>query len=505
MQPPGRKTGIVVVIALAHVVAHVATNSNYGIFRDELYYLACSDRLDWGYVDHPPLSIAVLALVRALLGDSVDAIRLPAALAGGAAVLLTARLARNFGGGPGAQWTAALGYAATATSLVLFGFFSMNAFDVLFWLMAALIAVRLIAGGDRRLWLLLGFTVGLGLLNKYSMGFFALALAIALVLTPQRTVLGGPWPWAGAALAVLLFAPHVVWQVYSGFPTLEFVRNAQAQKIATMSPLAYVAAQVVQTNPLLSPLWLMGLGYLLFGAPLRRYRAFGLAYLILLTGFVLQQAKPYYLAPIYPVLFAAGGVALERIAGRARIAHLLVALWLIASGAVIAPLALPILPPGAVGRYTAALGIEVPREERAHTGALPQHFADRFGWENMAATVAHVYQSLPAHERALAAIVTGNYGQAGAVDYFGRRLGLPRAISGHNNYWLWGYGSADGRVVISIGLPHERLLEVCGSLQHAATIVSPYAMPHETNLPVYVCRDLKLPMDEAWRSLKKYI
>lgn len=506
MQPAeGNDTRILVGLALLHVGLHLATNGHYGIFRDELYYIACSDRLAWGYVDHPPLSIAILALTRRLLGDSVHAIRLPVALAGGVAVFHVGRLARDLGGRATAQWMAALAYAMTATSLVFFGFFSMNAFDALIWIVTARIAAHLLNGGDRRLWLAFGLAVGLGLLNKYSIGFFAFALIVALVLTPQRTLLIGPWPWVGGAIALALFTPHIIWEANNGFPTLEFIRNAQVEKIVAMTPLDYIGAQVVQTNPVLAPFWLIGLGYLLVSQAKRRYRVFGLTYLVLLALFLLQQAKPYYLAPVYPLLHAAGGVALERATASTRAWRSLVGCWLIVAGVIVAPMTVPILAPADVVRYAVAIGIEAPREERGHAAELPQHFADRFGWENMARTVANVYRSLPPHERERAAIVTGNYGEAGAIDYFGPGLGLPSAISGHNNYWLWGYGNATGDVLITVGVRRERLDELCTSVEQAATIVSPYAMPNETDLPVHVCRGLKIPMAEAWQMLKRFI
>jgi hypothetical protein len=223
--------GILLALALIHSGLHLATNGNYGIFRDELYYLACSDRLAWGYVDHPPLSIVVLAATERLLGDSVAAIRLPVALAGGLAVFLVGRLARDLGGGRTAQWTAALAYVVTATSLVLFGFFSMNAFDALAWIVCARLAARLLNGGDGRWWAALGVAVGLGLLNKYSIGFFTFAFVVALLATPERRLLAGARPWIGGALAAALFAPHLWWQAQQGFPTLEFIRAAQEQKI----------------------------------------------------------------------------------------------------------------------------------------------------------------------------------------------------------------------------------------------------------------------------------
>lgn len=496
---------ILVALALIHVGLHLATNGNYGIFRDELYYSACSDHLAWGYVDHPPLSIAILALTKRLLGDSVEAMRLPVALAGGVAVFLVGRLARELGGGRTAQWLAALAYVVAATPLVLFGFFSMNAFDALDWIICACIAARLLNGGDDRWWVALGLAVGVGLLNKYSIGFFIGGFVVALLPTAQRRLLATPWPWLGGAIAAALIVPHLLWQVGHGFPTLEFIRTAQQEKIVPMGPLDYIGAQVVQTNPLLAPLWLIGLGSLLFSATMRRYRPFGLTYVVLLALFLAQQAKPYYLAPVYPILLAAGAIVLERVALSRQWLRPVFAAWLAFAGVVVAPMALPILPPVALSRYGEAIGLQPPREERGAAAALPQHFADRFGWKNMAETVARVFEGLPENDRRVAAIVTGNYGEAGAIDYFGPTLGLPPAISGHNNYWLWGYGDATGEVLITVGFQRPVLEELCTSVERGATIVSPHAMPYETDLPVYVCRGLKISMPEAWRRLKRFV
>jgi hypothetical protein len=230
-----------------------------------------------------------------------------------------------------------------------------------------------------------------------------------------------------------------------------------------------------------------------------------LTYLVLLASFLAQQAKPYYLAPAYPILLAAGAIAMERAAFSRRWVQPLVAGWLVAAGIVVAPLTLPVLSPDALLRYSRAIGLEAPREERRATAPLPQHFADRFGWQHMAETVARVYRDLPESDRRRAAIVTSNYGEAGAIDYFGPELGLPKAISGHNNYWLWGYGGTNGEVLITVGLPLASLESLCVSVRQEATIVSPHAMPYETNLPVHVCRGLNVPVSEAWRRLKRFV
>jgi len=294
--------------------------------------------------------------------------------------------------------------------------------------------------------------------------------------------------------------PPASWQAID-----DAIRTAQAQKITAMSPIQFIVAQIVEGNPFIFPLWLIGLIGLLLSTRLQRYRVFGLTYLLLLILFIVQQAKPYYLAPAYPILLAAGATLVERaVAGRHAI-HVAVAVGVIAGGLVVLPMSVPILPPETFVSYSKAIGLAPAQAERNALGALPQHMADRYGWENMARTIAHVYEALPPNERSAAAIVGSNYGEAGAVDYFGPALGLPKAISGHNNYWLWGYGNANGEVLITVGIRKDRLDELCSSVEQRATVVSPYAMPYETDLPIYVCRGLKIPIAEAWARLKRFV
>jgi hypothetical protein len=503
-RPPGR-TAVVVLVGLAvgKLLIHFATNGNYGYFRDELYYLACSNHLAWGYVDQPPLSIGILAATRALLGDSIFAVRLPVVLSGAVCVVLTGLLAGALGGNRYAQGLAALAYLVTATTLAMSSFFSMNAFDLLFWLACMHIIVRLLRGGDTRWWLLLGAVAGLGMLNKYSVAFGVFGLIAGMALTPSRRYLLSGRLLASGALAALIFAPHLLWEVSNGFPTAEFIRNATAHKIVAMSPAAFFAAQIIENNAFTAPLWLGGLGYLLFAPALRRFRPLGWMYVVVLLILLLQRAKPYYLAPAYPALLAAGALAVERL--RWRWLRVALPIWLVVGGVTVGAMAIPALPPATYVSLSPLLGVKAPQEERGHTAKMPQVLADRFGWENMTATIARVYNGLPPEQRAGAAILAGNYGEAAAVDFFGPRYGLPKAISGHNNYWLWGPRGATGAVVIAVGIAKADLQKYFATVDQADTIVSAYALPLEANLPVYVCRDLRIPIEQAWPQLRRFI
>jgi 4-amino-4-deoxy-L-arabinose transferase-like glycosyltransferase len=504
MEKP-RLDPFVFAVAAAHLFLHLVSLRGYGIFRDELYYLACADHLDWGYVDHPPLSIALLWGQRALLGESLGAIRVLPALVGVGLVFLAALLARELSGGRFAQGLAALAVAVVPQYLGITGFFSMNAFDLLFWAAAALVVARIVNTGDARLWLVLGALLGLGLQNKISVLFFGFGLAVALASTPLRSHLRQPHLWLGGLLAGVLFLPHLLWQARYDWPTLEFIRNAKQYKIADLTPLQFFGAQILEIHPLNAPLWLAGLVWLLAGREGRKFRVLGIIYVVAFVTMLLQKSKPYYLGPAYPMLLAAGAVAFEGwTRSRPALRPVLLAV-LAVGGLLLSPLAIPLLPVETFIAYQRALGLAPVVAERSTLGPLPQHFADRFGWEEMAAAVAEAYDTLPENERAGAVIVTSNYGEAGALRYFGARHGLPPAVSQHNSYFFWGPGREKADVVIAVGMDAADLHEAFESVTEAGRVKSPYAMPYETRRPILVCRGLKLPLAEAWARGKRFI
>jgi 4-amino-4-deoxy-L-arabinose transferase-like glycosyltransferase len=509
----GAQTGTNVLLGSLAVLAlliHCVTNSAYGYFRDELYYIACSNHLAAGYVDHPPLSIVLLAASRRLLGDSLPAIRLLPALAAAGLVALTGLLARALGGGRTAQALAALAVLVAPGYLVVHGFFSMNAFEPLFWGLAAYLLIQLLNTGNRTLWVPFGVVVGLGLENKHAMLFFGFGVAAALLLTPHRRLLRDKWLWAGGGLAALIFLPNLVWEATHHWPTVEFMRNAQAYKNAPISPAEFFAGQVMTLHPLTAPLWLAGLVFFLWSAAGRRYRLLGWIYVVICLLFIVEQAKVYYLMPIYPMLFAAGAVAAEtwtqRRARWIRPAYVAV---LVAGGLATAPMAVPVLPVETFIRYAHTLGLSQQAQkavsERNEAAELPQYFADMFGWDDLVATIAQAYDSLPAADRARAAIFVQNYGEAAAIDFFGPAYQLPPAISGHNNYWLWGPRGATGEVVIVLGGSADQLASQCESVEPLGVVRCRYCMPFEDNRPIHLCRHLKQPLEQLWAQLKRYI
>jgi hypothetical protein len=486
------------------LLIHFAFNGRFGYFRDELYYAACGQHLSWGYVDHAPLAPWLAQLSRSLLGDSLFSLRFLPALAAPAKIFLAGWIARELGGRSFAQFLAALTTLIAPIYLTFDNFFSMNSFEPVFWMACAAIVLRILNGGDARLWLLFGLVAGLGILNKHSMLFFGSGIVVGLLFTPARRHYTSKWIWTGAAISFFLSLPNLVWEIRNGWPTIALLRSVMGTKYAVVSTWDYIWQQSLLTLPLAAPIWLAGLWYLFRDSQGKKYAVLGWAYLTVLAEMLVLHGKIYYLAPAYIMLLAAGATWIElHLLPRtgARLKYAIVAPLLI--GAMIAaPLAVPMLSVDATIAYARFWDVKAVRVENVPQGDLPQLFGDMFGWQEQAAGVASVYYSLPAAERTRAALFAYNYGEAGAIDYFGGRYGLPRAISGHNQYGLWGPRNYSGEVVVAIGFTETRLRKFFAEVTPAANISPRYAMPEETNLTIFVCRRPKSSFQESWDSWK---
>jgi hypothetical protein len=512
----GKRTGLLIVAALtlAKLALNVAFHGRYGYFRDELYYIACSDHLDWGYVDHPPLSIAILKLTRLIAGDSLFAIRFPAALATALTIVFTAFIARRLGGGRFAQSLAALAVALSPIVLGSGAVYSMNAFDLLFWALGAFVLVLILTGGSQRLWLLYGVVVGVGVMNKYSMLFFGAGTVAALMLTPRRRDLLEPWIWMGGIIAVVIVLPHVLWEVRRGWPTLEFIHNATAEKNAPLSVGEFLRTQPMLTGFGQALLSLIGFAVLLRARGNTSVRALAWMFPIVTAVMVAGNAKPYYLSPIYFPFIAAGAVATEAgLAGALRWGRPIVTGAVAVLALVALPFVVPILPVDRFIRYQQALDVKPGSDEREAVGDLPQYYADMFGWDAMAAQVAAVYEHLTPEERQHTVIYVRNYGQAGALDFFGRRYGLPKATCAHNNYWYWGTGDPEMRVAIVFGARQTlegNLADLKGPGRFdeatlAATTHCEHCRPSENGQMIFVCRGAHFTFKEIWSRERHFI
>jgi 4-amino-4-deoxy-L-arabinose transferase-like glycosyltransferase len=494
----------VLVPALAQPVLHLLTGDGFGIFRDEYYYLACAARPAWGYVDHPSLSIWLLAAWTTVFGDSVRSIRVPPALCGSALVVLAGATTAELGGRRWAQLFTGLGVAVGLAGLVIAGFYSMNSYDLLVWAGAYYLVIRIARTGEGRLWPWLGLVLGLGLLNKIGVLVLGLALAIALLATEHRRHFRDPRLYLGGLIAGLFLVPYVLWNLAHGWPTLQFIANAQRYKIANLSLAAFVSENVLEANPLALPLWLGGLVWLLVARPARPYRLAGVMFLLTFLILVVQKSKPYYFAASFPPMMAAGGVAWERwTSGRRwRWARGLMAANLLAAGLVFAPAAVPLLSPEGTVAYLHRLGIAPVAQEVGRTSVLPQYFSDRLGWEELARVVSDAYRRLPEDDRKRSVVLGRNYGHAGALEYWSRRYAMPRVYSVHNNYWLWGPPAERPEVVIVTGGRRAPLEELCGQVVAAGEAVTPLAM--ESRIPVWLCRGLRQPLAEVWAEYKAF-
>ena len=470
--------------------------------------MASTRHLAWGYVDHPPLSIALLALVRSLVGESLAAIRVVAALLGAVTVFLTGRLARAAGGRGFAQGLACLCALLAPVFLAVGHYYSMNAIEMALWPAASLLLLRALRTGRTLDWAILGSILGLGLLNKISASWLGLGIGSGLLLTPHRRALRTSGPWLAAGIAALIILPHALWQVANHYPTLEFMRNATAQKMARVGSLDFFQGQVLTMGPGNAPVWIAGLLFVFLARSGKPWRLFGWLWLsiclLLLAG---GRSRASYLSPAYPALFAAGGVAWERwlSSGLARWARPVLVALVALLGVLAAPFALPVLPVRSFLRYEAASGMTPKTEERQQVGPLSQQYADMFGWEEIAAMVARAWESLTPEERQHARVFAQNYGEAGAVDVLDRRLRLPPTLSGHNSYWLWGPEGWDGHVLIIIGGDPADNARWFDSVQQVGTTGSALAMPYERGIGVSIGRGLKIPVAEAWPKLKKFI
>ncbi len=492
-------------IASVQLLLHVTTTGNYGIFRDEYYYLACADRLAWGYVDHPPFSIWVLAAWKAVFGDSVHSIRLLPALCGAALILLTGATAARLGGGRWAQVFAGAGIGIGAAGLVICGFYSMNCFDLLAWAGAYYLLIRIAGEDQAHLWPWLGLVLGLGLFNKIGVLVFGIALVVGLVATHHRRYFFDRRLYLSGAIAMAFFLPYVLWNLAYDWPTREFIANAKQYKIADIPPLGFLAENILQANPVTLPLWLGGLCWLLFARSAQRFRLVGLMAVVTWVFLVTQKSKPYYFASSFPVLMAAGGVAWERwTTEHWRWARWAMAVNLVVGLIVFLPMALPIMSPAGLDAYQKRLGIAPSAGEVGHDSALPQYFSDRLGWPNLAREVADVYQQLPAEERERTIVLGQNYGHSGALEYWSRDHELPPIYGRHNNYWLWGPPPAgEDTIVIAVNFDVDDLEEMFFEVTPIRAAETPWAM--ESEIWIFVCRGLKRPIDEVWAEAKLFI
>ncbi len=492
----------------------LAQHAGYGIFRDELYYLVCGRRLAFGYVDQPPLTALQARVSEMLFGhDTMWSLRLISGMAGAVKVFLTGALCWTLGGGRRPAALAMLGVIAGGVYLGIDGYLSMNSFDPVFWMLCVLALIRIVqsdsANGVRNWWILFGLSAGLAFENKDSVAFFLIAMLVALLLTPQRRILASRWFVVAVVLIVLVALPNLLWQIENHFPTLEWLHDVQhSDKDVKLGPVQFFLAQVLTLTPTNIFLWGTGVLWLLFAKAARSYRFLGVFYVVFLVLMMALHAKDYYLVPAYPVFFAAGAIALVGWAGSVTWRKALLgayALILLMGVGLFFPFSVPVLRPQQWLAYAEKLHFK-PKDSENHAATpLPQFFADRFGWEDLVKQLSVIYGALPEEERARTGILASNYGQAGAIDILGAKYGLPSAISGHQNYWIWGPRGYTGEEMIVINSASlDEMNAVYSSCVVAGKRDDPYTMPWEHG-SIYLCHDRKKTYEADWKELKHYM
>jgi len=497
-----------IVIAGGCFLLHLITNLTgaYGFFRDELYYIACSDQLAWGYVDQPPLSLFLLKLSRLLFGDSLAAIRFIPGLMHTVVIVITAMMVKEMGGRLFAVFLACLVVALSPIHLGMSLIYSMNSIDIVLWSLAIYFVLKIINSESQSYWIWLGIVLGIGLLNKISVLFLGSGIFVGLLFTNRQYFLTR-WPYLAGSIAGLLFLPYIVWNINNDFAHLEFIQNASSGKYSGLNAFSFIKDQLVFLNPISTPLWICGLIALFFYEPLKKYRGIGLIYL---TAFVIlllnKTSKGEYLAPAYASLFAAAGVFVEqKLVGKYAvwIRFIYPALVMISS-VLLLPMVLPVLSVDRYITYSRALGVEPGSNEGKELSDLPQFYADMFGWEEKARDVATVFNMLSEDDKASCAIVSTNYGRCGAIDFFGQQYGLPKSIGTHNNYWIWGPRNYTGNVVIILGGTMEDHVNDFESVVLAGVSTCTHCMPYENSVNIFICRGLKYNLKEVWIQEKHY-
>ncbi|MFZ0858916.1 MAG: glycosyltransferase family 39 protein [Candidatus Acidiferrales bacterium] len=436
------------------------------------------------------------------MGGSLPALRILPALAGTALIALTIAITRQLGGNRFAQGLAGLCVLLVPVNIVMDDFLSMNSFEPLFWMGCVYVLIRIVRTGNSKLWLWFGLLAGLGLENKHSTLFFGFAVFLAVALTSLRREFAKPWIWLAGAIALLIFLPNLVWQIHRDFPTLQDLENVRRiGKNVVLSPPRFILQQILMEQPIFAVFWITGLVSFLWGRA-KQFRVLGVTFLIFFATLLILHGKDYYVAPIYPMMFAAGAVATEdwlaRLtwAGARTWPKLAIVSAIIILGGILVPLFTPMLSPQTYLVYQQALNIRFNKTEVHHEGVLPQFLGDQFGWPEMVHQVAEIYNSLSPDERAQTGIFTGNYGEAGAIDLFGPAYGLPRAYSRHQNYWYWGPPPVVYKNLIVLEWSREDVQDNCTSWL-AFPHYAPFGMSEE-NTPIYLCRGAEFDIQKIW-------
>ncbi|KAA0283124.1 MAG: phospholipid carrier-dependent glycosyltransferase [Chloroflexi bacterium] len=485
-------------MALVAVIFHIALNGQYGFHRDELDFIMNARRLDWGYVSYPPITPFFARIGLEIFGESLRGLRVLPAIAQGAAMILAGLMARDMGGKRSAQILAA--FTVFIAPMSLFGgtVIMYFAFDYLWWVLVAFFMVRLLATDDPRYWLGIGAGIGLGMMTKYTMAFFVVGLVVAVLVTPARKYLRTKWLYLGAALALLIFLPNLIWQIQHDFISLEYLASIHARDVSWGRGNDFLPEQLfLTTNSFSIPLWTVGLSLCLFSASMKRFRTLGWMFLVTFVLFLINQGRGYYTGPAYVMLMAAGCIWFEswfeRLGGKKRQLGYGVLWTMQVLGGLIGVILMK--PIGVINSTLWDFRSDV-------SGDL---FVEMVGWEDLTRQVAEIYQAIPESEKPRTVILAGNYGEAGAIDLYGDEYGLPRMITGTNSMWYRGYGNPEPQTVIVVGFEGDYARHFFKLCEYSGTVTNSYNVQNEEttfHTGLYICREPRRPWSEMWQEMQ---
>lgn len=507
--------GIVLIwtIALAKLILHIYFNNRYGYFRDEFDYMSCGDHLQWGYVDQPPLIPFLVHFCRVIFGNSLRSIRLIPAIVSSLLVVQSAAIARELGGKRFALLLTAICIVVAPQYLSNGSLLGTNSLEPNLWMGCAYFAILAIQRHNPRYWLWFGVSAGIGLEDKYTIALFALGVVIGLLMTEQRRVLVSKWMWLDGLAAFVIFLPNLLWNVHYDWPFLQLMHNIRADgRDVVRGPVDFFWQQILIVNPLTAAVWLPGVFALLLSRRLRPFRFLAWSYLVCYGALFFLHGKNYYLSPVYPMLMAAGAVWIEAAldrpeTGQPRLQWLkpVALIMLLANGAYLAPVVIPVFSPERFLSYAHYLPMKLPVNEYSHAhAALPQWYADQFGWKEIADEAVVAWSQVPRAERSDCGIFAQNYGQTGAIDFFDQGRGLPPVISGDRTFWIWGPRGYTGKCMVVLGDRKERLQELFNEVEYLGTSAeNPWALQPPASF--YLCRGPRFgSLREFWPKIKHW-
>lgn len=497
--------GIVIAFVLAKLFIHFATNTNYGLHRDEFLYAALGQHLDFGFASTPP-SIAVFAqIAQSFFGESVFGMRFFSALIGGLLIFFTGWSVKEMNGGKFAQFIACLAILLSPAYLRSQTLFQPVSFDQLYFVLCMFFAIRFFKTEKSVYLYYFALALGFGLLNKYSIILIGMGFVVALLTSKQRQIFLSKDPYLAVGLAFLIFLPNSLWQVFQGFPVLSHMAELQQTQLQNVTVSGFLGDQLLM-NISGFYLWILGLWFVFFTESGRKFIGIGWMFLFVFLVLLVAHGKSYYTLGIFPVMMAAGSVFLEQLTEKKKWIRIIPTVFTVLVLIPILPISLPVLPKTEMAEYCNERKDRpyfqpTIRWEDGELHAIPQDYADMLGWEELANTVIKIYESLPDSEKTETAIIAANYGQAGAIDFYGKAHGLPKAISFNDAYLFWTPENLNAKTLIYIDDETEDVSKIFVEVIKVGEITEPLA--REFGLPVYLCKKPRFDYSDLWKKLRK--